>query len=230
MKTSLMLKIFDDIVNYSKSRGINEIVYKKVPYIYHLIPSEEDLYALFKKGAKLFRRDVSSTICLNNLINFQKNRIRAIKKARSRNIEVKEQRKLAPFWKILSANLSKKYGREPVHLLQEMEYLQDKFPKNIRLFASYKDDLMLAGVMIYESVNVAHAQYIASDPDNVVPGSLDIIFSYLIEEYTSKKNFFDFGISTENSGTYLNEDLIFFKEGFGARAIAYDSYRIDLHE
>jgi len=230
MRTSLMLEVFDHIANYSKNRGINEIIYKRVPYIYHLIPSEEDLYALFIEGAKLFRRDVSSTICLKNLIEFQKNRIRAIKKARSEHIEIKEQKKFALFWDILSANLSRKYGKEPVHLLQEMEYLHSKFPKNIRLFASYKDDLMLAGVVIYESANVAHAQYIASDPDNVVPGSLDIIFSYLIEEYSLKKNFFDFGISTENNGIYLNEDLIFFKEGFGARAIAYDSYRIDLHE
>ena len=39
---------------------------------------------------------------------------------------------------------------------------------------------------------------------------------------------FDFGVSTEQRGSYLNEGLIFQKEGFGGRAICYDTYAIDL--
>lgn len=230
MNASLMLKIVNNIVNYSKNKDLNEIVYKAIPYIYHLIPSDEDLYALFINGAKLFRRDASSTIYLRDKIAFNKKRIHIIKKAQSCKIKVKESDDFGSFWGILKSNLFKKHRKEPVHSLHEIEYLYEKFPQNIRLFASYIDDCMLGGVVIYESTNVAHVQYMASDPSNTVPGSLDIIISYLVEKYSTGKNFFDFGISTEKEGTYLNEGLIFFKESFGARATAYDSYRRNLHE
>ena len=153
-----------------------------------------------------------------------------IKKAQSCKTEVKESDDFASFWRILKLNLFKKYRKEPVHSLYEIEHLYEKFPQNIRLFASYIEDFMLGGVVIYESTNVAHVQYMASDPSCTVPGSLDIIISYLVEEYSTGKTFFDFGISTENEGTYLNEGLIFFKESFGARATAYDSYRRNLNE
>ena len=38
----------------------------------------------------------------------------------------------------------------------------------------------------------------------------------------------DFGISTEHGGDYLNEGLIFQKEGFGARSVCYDCYEVAL--
>jgi hypothetical protein len=37
---------------------------------------------------------------------------------------------------------------------------------------------------------------------------------------------FDFGISTENSGFFLNEGLLFQKESFGGRAIVYETYKL----
>ena len=39
---------------------------------------------------------------------------------------------------------------------------------------------------------------------------------------------FDFGISTENGGEFLNQGLIFEKEGFGARSVCYDVYALDI--
>jgi hypothetical protein len=38
-------------------------------------------------------------------------------------------------------------------------------------------------------------------------------------------DYFDFGISTEKQGTYLNKQLIYQKEGFGARGVCYDWYK-----
>ena len=36
----------------------------------------------------------------------------------------------------------------------------------------------------------------------------------------------DFGISTEERGQRLNEGLASYKEGFGARAVNYDTYAL----
>jgi len=53
------------------------------------------------------------------------------------------------------------------------------------------------------------------------------IYDKIINQYCQKK-YFDFGISTENNGHYLNRGLIDFKERFGARSVVYDSYELKL--
>lgn len=58
----------------------------------------------------------------------------------------------------MEANLAKRHNIKPVHSLEEIKYLHGKFPDNIKLCASYQDDTMLAGVVVYENINVAHAQ------------------------------------------------------------------------
>ena len=40
--------------------------------------------------------------------------------------------------------------------------------------------------------------------------------------------YFDMGTSVEDGGSVLNEGLIFQKEGFGGRAVVYDTYKMDL--
>jgi len=59
-------------------------------------------------------------------------------------------------------------------------------------------------------------------------GALDRIINYLIESYSADKEYFDFGISTENNGTFLNTGLMANKESFGGRAIVYDSYELEI--
>ena len=45
-----------------------------------------------------------------------------------------------------------------------------------------------------------------------------------------KRAYFDFGISTEDGGRVLNEGLIYQKEGFGGRAVCYDTYEWDIKQ
>ena len=51
---------------YAKNYGAIKIIYKPVPHIYHKLPSEEDLYALFRADAKLIQRGVSSALYPQN--------------------------------------------------------------------------------------------------------------------------------------------------------------------
>ena len=226
MTTPKMMQIFDELINYLQRESISKVVYKCIPYTYHLIPAEEDRYALFRKGAKLFRRDVTSTVYLPEKVRFQEIRRRFIKKSMSAGLELKKVDDFKSYWNILEANLAKRHNTKPVHSVEEIEYLHNNFPDNIKLFASYQDETMLSGVVVYESTNVAHAQYIASTDEGRETGALDVIFGHLINEYYRDKKYFDFGVSTENMGLYLNEGLIFFKEGFGARAVVHDFYEL----
>lgn len=55
-----------------------------------------------------------------------------------------------------------------------------------------------------------------------------MLFDNLINDVYSGYKYFDFGQSTENNGLFLNDKLIYQKEGFGGRAISYNIYQLDI--
>ena len=127
---------------------------------------------------------------------------------------------------IVEDNLRRKYSVNPTHTAEEIQLLASRFPENIKLFSActYKNNNVVAGVIVYESKNVAHMQYIAASDEGKKLYSTDFIFNFLINEYYRNKKYFDFGISTEKEGRFLNIGLITFKEEFGARGVVYDTY------
>lgn len=228
MKVGLMLEVFDAMLSHLRARGVRRLVYKAIPHIYHRFPAEEDLYALFRHQAKLIRRDVSSTIDLKEKLTFSKGRKYEIKQAQKHGLQVKQSTDYQSFMAIEEHVLSTKYDSKPVHTAAELQLLASRFPDNIKLFVAARDDVAVGGVVVYESQNVAHAQYIASNDEGKKSGALDLVLSYLISDYYSTKKYFDFGISTENDGQDLNVGLIANKQSFGARAVVYDFYQLDL--
>ena len=71
---------------------------------------------------------------------------------------------------------------------------------------------------------MVHSQYIAANARGREVHALDLLFDVVIRQSLKQYPYFDFGISTEEYGTYLNEQLIYQKEGFGGRGICYDWY------
>lgn len=228
MNAILMVDIFKELINYSKKEGIQELIYKAVPYIYHTYPAEEDRYALFVFDAILYRRDITATLYLEKKINYQERRVRGIKKADKANLKVTRSDDFDTFWKILEENLKSKYNTVPVHSIDEIKLLYSRFPENIKLYVTTHEGEIIAGTVVFINNEVVHCQYIASNEYGKTVAALDILFDTLINEYRNKKKYFDFGISNEKEGKYLNEGLIQFKESFGARAIAHDFYRIKI--
>jgi lipid II:glycine glycyltransferase (peptidoglycan interpeptide bridge formation enzyme) len=173
-------------------------------------------------------RNASSCIYLPAIKKFDNSRKDNIRKAKKNDILVKESFDFESFMKIAQETLSERHCVKPVHTVEEIKLLAGRFPNNIKLFASYKDDVMLAGLIMYESKNVAHVQYAANSKEGWNIGAQDIIENYLINEYYKDKKYFDFGISTEKLGQVLNLGLIKRKENFGASAVMYDLYQIIL--
>jgi hypothetical protein len=200
--------------------------YKAIPYIYHVAPAQEDLYALFGCGATLVRREVNSVVDLEGRSAWSDDRRQRVERARELGIEVRPTEDFDLFWHALETNLQKKYGLKPVHSLVEIERLHQRFPDRIRLFGAYRDQKLLAGVVVFESNRVAHAQYTANTAKGRMLDALDLIFADLVERYTGVKRFFSFGISSFDEGRQLNVGLIAQKEGFGARSVAHDRYEL----
>ncbi|OGI02821.1 MAG: GNAT family N-acetyltransferase [Candidatus Melainabacteria bacterium GWF2_37_15] len=228
MTTPVMLDLFESLKEYLKSNEIKKFRYKAVPHIYHNIPANEDLYALFVNDARLVRRDVASTIDRREKIKLSDQRRKAINKAIRNGLEVRESNDLATFMDIVKNLVTTKYGVNPTHTYGEMQLLRNKFPENIKLFSAFKDGFMYAGLIMYLCGNVVHAQYGMSTDEGKKIGALDIIYGSVLYDYCPEKRYFDFGTSTEQEGRYLNLGLINQKESFGARATVYDTYEVNL--
>ncbi len=224
--TSDVLHLLQSVTGFLAGQGAESLVYKPVPHIYHRLPSEEDLYALFRLNATLSVRNVSSVIFSEDRLKFRDIRKSGIRKAIRQNITISESTDFKTFWQILTSNLHDRYNAAPVHSVEEIEHLATLFPDNIRLFGAFDGERMIAGAVIYVTTHVAHCQYISASPDGKGYGALDLLFDRLINSEFLAKRYFDFGTSNEEKGRVLNESLIYQKEGFGARAICYDTYTV----
>ena len=211
----------------------SRFVYKPIPYIYSECPSEEDLYALFRAGAKLKTRAVSSVVAMQNPLRMRKLRLRGAKKAIDNGLYIdrmtdEDWDTLQAYWSLLTEVLLRHHSVRPVHTSEEMQLLMSRFPQQIKLYLVRREREIVAGCVVFATSRVAHIQYIAAGDEGRELGALDLLFRHLINERFKHLSYLDFGISTENGGQVLNEGLIFQKEGFGARAVCYDSYEVDL--
>jgi hypothetical protein len=208
-----------------RAEGFQNVVYKHVPWIYHQQPAEEDLYAIVEVcGAKLSARGLSSTISRNHLNKWYRIRECGARHAKQLGLTVEETEDYKPFWQVLSNNLRERYGLNPVHTVDEIEMLHRRMPDHIRLVVVREGDETIGGTVLYVSDRVVHSQYIAASPKGKQVHALDLLFDVVIRKALASHPYFDFGISTEKRGTYLNEHLIYQKEGFGGRGVCYDWY------
>lgn len=223
-----VLQSFEMLLKFLHEQNITSLHIKEIPSIYHHLPSEEIPYLNFILNAELIRRDTLSVIDNHNQLNFSNSRLEGIKRAQKNELRIENNDDFETFWNaILIPNLTKKHNANPVHSLEDILYLKQRFPKNIKQFNVYHEGQIVAGATIFETKNVAHCQYISGNEDKNTLGSLDGLHDYLINTVYVKKRYFDFGTSNENNGKNINAGLQFWKEGFGARTITQDFYRID---
>lgn len=228
MTAAMMGEVFAAVRDTLLADGTSQVVYKTIPTIYHASPADEDLYWLFRYGARLYRRDVLSVVEYARRQPVQERRERAFKKARRAGVTVRDTDDFGSFWAILDANLRTRYGVSPVHSAPEIKLLASRFPEAIRLVCAYSDGEIVAGAVVYVSREVCHVQYNAASESGKKQGGLDVVLEHLLASYAERVRFFDFGACTEHDGRYLNAGLVEYKESFGARTVVHDMYGWDL--
>ena len=224
-----VLDTFTAINDYLRAAGFRHVVYKAIPWIYHQLPAEEDLYALTAVcHARLTIRDISSAIVATRRLKFTESRRSGLRKALKAGLRICESDDVAAFWHILNDNLTQKYAVRPVHTADELRLLQSRFPENIKLWLVYDGDKPVGGTLLFLTPQVLHTQYISATPYGKQHGAIDLLFDHLINHVYADYPYIDFGKSTVSDSADLNEQLIFQKEGFGARAVCYDTYEYEL--
>lgn len=223
-----LIEIFEQVKLFLKKNQIIKIIYKPIPVIYHQYPAQEDLYALFRSDAQLNRRDISSSILIEDRYKYSSSKKWGINKAKKQGVVCQEVEKPSLVWMLVRQVLDEHHETCPVHSEEEIDYLKEKFPKNIKVYAAFYNQEIVSACVTFETVNVVHTQYLASNRIGRDTRALDMLIDHVISESLNYAKIFDFGISNENNGKYLNSGLISQKESFGARAIVYDSYSVDL--
>ncbi len=226
-----MLSLWNDMTDRLRRDGATALVYKPVPHIYHKAPAEEDLYALFRSGAVLTGRMVSSALRLDNPHAMGHSAADNVRRARRAGLVCGRSGRWAEFWELLSTVLRERFDASPVHTIAEIDQLRISFPDRIRLYTvESSEHNLLGGTVIYDTGRVVHTQYIASSYDGRRLGALAWLFSHIIAEERARgtAEFIDFGTSCGHDPHTINEGLIAQKSSYGARAIAYDTYTLEI--
>ncbi|MGN0739625.1 MAG: GNAT family N-acetyltransferase [Treponema sp.] len=226
MKQHRMNDCFSALKEYSAQNGIKEIIYKHIPHIYHEQPAEEDLYSLYYNGAEVLKIEASTVVDLQKPLKMPKGRKAQVGRARREGVLIKESDDFEYFIELENQVLNERHGTKAVHTPSELHLLQGYFPENIKLFGAYYQEKLIAGTVLFIYDNVVHTQYLGANELAREIGALDLTISTVIDTYKESKKWLDFGISTEDSGHYLNEGLISQKEGFGGRTNIYQTWKI----
>ena len=228
-----VLRIFEAALAYMRHLGFARFVYKAVPDIYHQLPSQEEEYALWLHGFHLEVCNLSTAIDLRCALSLRpdRNRLRGYRKAQRHGFTIVETTDLNELWPIVEHSLLQRHGVRPVHSLSEMSLLRSRFPSHIRTFVAMRDGKVEGGVVMFESAQVAHSQYAHASDSARSQGVIDYLYTYLIGYYQTHRpaiRYFDFGISNEHRGRYLNPGLVNYKEDFGGRGVCYKVYSLEL--
>lgn len=233
-KTIQVMEMFDMTIRYMHEQGFTEWQYKQMPTCYHRYPSEEDEYALWRHHAEVTSCGLSSTILLDKYCEYGSQIVSRSRRYNQnlllrKGYVIERNAPLRDFWPVLTQNLLASHNLAPVHTIDEIERLQHSFPHNIECVVARnpKGDVE-AGAVLYKDKAVVHTQYLSASIQGKLNKTMDFlllgVISQLVKE--GKYQVFDFGISTEDHGNFLNEGLITQKEGFGGRGVVYRIYSI----
>lgn len=227
---TLLLEIFNRAAEEWRRAGIRRLDYKAIPEIYATRPSQEDRYALFRMGARLTGCGLSTAVPLGGVVTLSKMQRRHLRDASRLKWHIDESSDTGPFMRLLEECLMTRHGVRPVHTAAELQLLRDRFPANIRIFllTMEGDESPDAGVCVYDTGEVAHAQYIATTERARNLNLLTPLFLHLMEKVFTARSWFDFGISTEDNGHILNAGLLRQKCSFGGSGVIYPRYMLDL--
>ena len=226
-------ELFRLTISYLKENGICEWNYKQIPYIYHLIPSQEEDYWLWRYNATQKACNMMTVIDFKSTINdISSSRKRTyFNKLNRQGYTVIFDADIRDFWPILEDNLMERFSSHPVHSLSEIELLKQRFPDNI-VCCTVKnpDGITIAGTLLFITQQVVRTQYISASHEGKRSNALDYLMLTLIRHYGNNPQYryFEFGTSMAEDGINLNEGLILQKEGFGGRAVACKIFTINI--
>ena len=205
------------------AQNFKGIVLKPTSPIFSTIPTDLIDYALEHQGY-IRRTELSCWTPIEQgsdpLENCSRECRHNLRLAEKQNLTYGEipDREMEKFYEFLVLSKAR-HNTKPVHTLAELQDLKQRFPEDILFRGVWKDNVYLSGMMIFRfsQAKAFHFQYLAPDDTKRETNATTALFVLAMREAEKagcKK--FSWGISTEEGGNYLNENLYRFKESFGA--------------
>ncbi|WP_343697286.1 FemAB family protein [Flavobacterium sp.] len=220
--------ILDSVLYFLKENKIETFYYKPIPDFYFSKGNQEMDFFLFKRNAISERKEMNLAVNLQSPLQISKSKLKHFRRIENLDLDIVEEQDFQPFWtQILEPRLLEKFNVKPVHTKEEITFLKQNFPQNIRQFSVYRNEEIIAGITIFETENVAKSQYGATSKIGEEFRALDFLFINLIHKYKRKgKHFFDMGIVNEENQSGYSSGLLKQKEELGCAVYNQDFYKI----
>lgn len=230
LKAEKVELILDTILFYLKENAVNTFNYKPIPGFYLTLGNQETDFFLFKRKAVLERKEMNLVLNLELPLQISQSKLKHFRRIEQLDLDLVEEEDFSSFWQqILTPRLLEKFNAKPVHTKEEITFLKQKFPQNIKQYSVYQNNEIIAGITIFETENVVKSQYGATSKKGEKVRALDFLFINLIEKYKREgKRFFDMGIVNEENEKGYHSGLLTQKEELGCTIYNQDFYKIDI--
>lgn len=222
------------LTEQAKALGVKKLIIRNAFRIFQNNVCDETDYAMWYHGFKILAREAELAIQLKEKTAIERlyndATMRSIKKGK-KSLTVAESEDFESYWHMLTANLAAKHNVKPTHSYAQFCTLLDKVGRqHIKLFVASFEGKMAGGIVVFIVNGMAlHAQYIASDLAYQEYRPLNLVIDYLNEwGFKEGYKYLNLGTANEDSGRVLNEGLLRFKEGFGARSTLRETMILEL--
>lgn len=239
-------EIFDSIELFCRENNIKFIEFRHSPRIFLNNPLDQVEFVLLHRNYIREAEELSTCYNLENIKylnekeyldyynNNSKTKVKQnIKKAISYNLTFKfisDENEINEFYFILENNL-KKYSTKPVHSLDEIKKLFELYPNRIKIPVVEYENKIIGGFLIFNiNKNGWHIFYSALDYENLKYKPIHYCL-FKLKKHLSELSFkyLNYGISTENSGKYINHSLLSFKESFNGLGVIRTYWQKELN-
>lgn len=222
--------IIKTLSTYLKSKNFEFAFINTIPEFYGNNILLKFKHQLVKQQAQIYRSDMVLAVDYSRPISFHKTKLKHYKRNLSAGFEIRETSDFSSFWNtLLTPRLQAKHNAKPVHSLSEIQYLHSKFPEQIKQFNIYDDEVLLAGITIFDKGKVVKSQYGATNEKGEKCRAIEFLFMHLIKHYNDLgKRYFSMGTVTEQNDLGYNPGLLKQKEELGCSLYLQDFYSLKL--
>src|SRR5690606_36090784 len=116
---------------FLNEQKFTELIIKTIPSIY-CESGNEELQFLHQFYGSSVEMNIGSVIYNRKEIVFSKSIVRNAKNAEKKGIEIRKSNDFTTFWSdLLLPRLEERFNKKPIHSLDEIIYLKERFPNEI---------------------------------------------------------------------------------------------------
>ncbi|MDN3725184.1 GNAT family N-acetyltransferase [Aequorivita sp. SDUM287046] len=222
--------ILNAVIYFLRQHAFVAVQLKIMPQFLQIDYHSAQEYFMFQKGADLVRRDMNFIIDLSKKLKLSNSKRIKPNSETANLLEIGVSDDLKTFWdEMLVPGLASTHGVKPVHSLEEIQLLKERFPKNILQYYVYANNAKIAGMLLFVDNGVVKSQYVGSTETGKSFRALEFLYVKLLMKYqTEGFRYFDMGITNTNEGRQYNSGLTRYKEEFGAFAVNMDHFKLNI--